>query len=187
MTSDRKTKVLHDKILDSKFGEHSINKFSDEAKKNDDREIDLVDFDFKKSGLEKYEAAGNYSKLFEILKTYSENNDDKAFLVVENKSTGNFLQFAKEEKTNFLLDIPMIGLNETEKIRAQRFLRRITEKENGENIFDINRGFPAEENGMFMMLLPDNIDTVTKIVIGFFVEVYLLPPKFKFKISKGSF
>jgi len=77
--------------------------------------------------------------------------------------------------------------DETEKIRAQRFLRRITEKENGENIFDINRGFSAEENGMFMMLLPDNIDTVTKIVIGFFVEVYLLPPNFKFKISKGSF
>ncbi len=157
MTSDRKTKVLHVKILDSRFGKHSINKFSDEAKKNDDREIDLTDFDFKTSGLEKYE------------------------------STGNFLQFAKEAKTNFLLDIPMIGLNETEKIRAQRFLRRITEKENGENIFDINRGFPAEENGMFMMLLPDNADLAVKIIIGFFVEVYLLPPKFKFKISKGSF
>ena len=139
MTSDRKTKVLHVKILDSRFGKHSINKFSDEAKKNDDREIDLVDFDFGTSELEKYEAAGNYSKLFEILKTYSENNDDKAFLVVKNKSTGNFLQFAKGEKTNFLLDIP------------------------------------------------NNIDTVTKIVIGFFVEVYLLPPNFKFKISKGNF
>ena len=78
-------------------------------------------------------------------------------------------------------------LNSTEKIRAERYLRKITETKNGGDLFDETNGFPFENDGQFYIIIPENVELIAKMIIGYFEEVYLLPPNFKFKVTEGSF
>jgi len=175
------------KILDDKYGEFNANLFVAAAKNNKNKSIDLFDFSFEQAGLDKYQTARNFSDILNSIKEYSEDNNPMSFLTIENKSSGNFLQFAKTDETNFLLNIPLGCLNETEKIRAEVFLRKITQKNGEKNIFDENRGFPPESDGQFELLLPNNPELAAKIVVGYFAEVYLLSHNFKYKITKENF
>jgi hypothetical protein len=44
-----------------------------------------------------------------------------------------------------------------------------------------------KNDGQFYIIIPENVELIAKIIIGYFEEVYLLPPNFKFKVTEGSF
>jgi len=173
--------------LDNEYGGHNPNEHSAQAGANKDRTIALKEVIVPLLNYEQYEETENFRKICEAFEKYSGNKNPDAFIIFENQSTENILQFCKTKKSEFQLNIPMQCLNSTERIRAERYLRKITETKNGGNLFDETNGFPFEEDGQFYMVLPEDIEIIIKIIFGFFIEVYLLPPHFKLKITEGSF
>ena len=165
----------------------SINEHSAQAGANKDRTIELKEVIVPLLNYEQYEEIENFRKICDAFEKYSGNENPDAFIIFENQSTQNILQFCKTKKSEFQLNVPMQCLNSTERIRAERYLRKITETKNGENLFDETNGFPFENDGQFYMVFPEKVELVTKIIIGFFIEVYLLPPNFKLKITEESF
>ena len=171
-------------LLDNEYGEHNPNKFSEQANKQGTT-VDLKTFLFPFFKLDKISLTENFKKIHEGLNRFSDCKTEDAFIIFENQSTENFVQFAKSKKSNFVLNIPMNCIDSIEYIRTEKYFKKITKNEIGEILFDKSNGLPRGKNKQFYMVLPDNSEIVTGVVLGFFTEVYKLPAEFKLRIEES--
>ncbi len=171
-------------LLDNEYGEHNPNKFSEQANKQGTI-VDLKMFSFPFLKLDKINSTENFKKIHKGLKRFSDCKTEDVFIIFENQSTENFVQFTKSKKSNFVLNIPMNCIDSIEYIRTEKYFKKITKNEIGEILFDKSNGLPRGKNKQFYMVLPDNSEIVTGVVLGFFTEVYKLPAEFKLRIEES--
>jgi hypothetical protein len=96
---------------------------------------------------------------------------DNAFLIIEQRPSGKFVQFIGSTSDPLFLDLPWQTLSEQEFYRAVGYFKRFGASGEELDQFD-EQGLPVEKGFSFQMTIP-SIEMAVEVAWGVFERVYL--------------
>jgi hypothetical protein len=134
-----------------------------------------------------YETIKNFKKISEALTKYLEYKDSDSFIIFENKHANNLLQIYRNKENHLTLNFSMQFLKSLEYERAIKYLNEIIRIGKNKEVLEETKEYLLNNEAEIYMDLPENINFISNVILGFFLEVNKLRRNFKLKITKGSF
>ncbi len=114
----------------------------------------------------------------------SRTNED-AFLIIEEKKTNKFVQFAKDNENNLIFDLPDQTLTLAEQARGRMLLRSYNIVYEEWEVLDKPDGKVVGTQKGFNKNLGKDLDAITEITYAVFTKIYLFVEPIKLSIIEN--
>ncbi|OGK06170.1 MAG: hypothetical protein A2W80_13805 [Candidatus Riflebacteria bacterium GWC2_50_8] len=112
-----------------------------------------------------------------------ENIGEGWFIILEEPDTEKFVQFAYDEDTGLIFDLPFQALDEDELVRARQVLGEVGVGDEVASIFDSPDGEAVGEQRSFNSMVGSDVDQAVDLVHRVFTYVYGFDDKTRFNVT----
>ncbi|PKL46932.1 MAG: hypothetical protein CVV42_14660 [Candidatus Riflebacteria bacterium HGW-Riflebacteria-2] len=114
-----------------------------------------------------------------------ENSGEGWFIILEDPAEEKFVQFAYDEDTGLIFDLPFQALNTDELARAKQVLGEAGVGDESAGVFDGVDGEQIGEQRSFNAMVARDVDQAVDLVHRVFTYVYGFDEKTRFNVSIG--
>jgi len=112
-----------------------------------------------------------------------ENIGEGWFIILNTFFTEKFVQFAYDEDTGLIFDLPFQALDEDELVRARQVLGEVGVGDEVASIFDSPDGEAVGEQRSFNSMVGSDVDQAVDLVHRVFTYVYGFDDKTRFNVT----
>lgn len=112
-----------------------------------------------------------------------ENIGEGWFIILEEPDTEKFVQFAYDEDTGLIFDLPFQALDEDELVRARQVLGEVGVGDEVASIFDSPDGEAVGEQRSFNSMVGSDVEQAVDLVHRVFTYVYGFDDKTRFNVT----
>ncbi|EKD84417.1 MAG: hypothetical protein ACD_39C00061G0001 [uncultured bacterium] len=112
-----------------------------------------------------------------------ENIGEGWFIILEEPDTEKFVQFAYDEDTGLIFDLPFQALDEDELVRARQVLGEAGVGDEVASIFDSPDGEAIGEQRSFNSMVGSDVEQAVDLVHRVFTYVYGFDDKTRFNVT----
>jgi hypothetical protein len=112
-----------------------------------------------------------------------ENIGEGWFIILEEPETEKFVQFAYDEGSGLVFDLPFQALDEDELARARQVLGEVGVGDEVASIFDSPDGEAVGEQRSFNSMVGKDVDRAVDLVYRVFTYVYGFDDKTRFNVT----
>jgi len=114
-----------------------------------------------------------------------DNSGEGWFIILEDPSEEKFVQFAYDEDTGLIFDLPFQALNADELARAKQVLGEAGVGDESAGVFDGVDGEQIGEQRSFNAMVARDVDQAVDLVHRVFTYVYGFDERTRFNVSIG--
>ena len=114
-----------------------------------------------------------------------DNSGEGWFIILEDPSEEKFVQFAYDEHTGLIFDLPFQALNADELARAKQVLGEAGVGDESAGVFDGVDGEQIGEQRSFNAMVARDVDQAVDLVHRVFTYVYGFDERTRFNVSIG--